>query len=118
MNGLSWFLYLASVVESFNTFIIIVGFMFVLLWLARFFWIMCEDEQGKINLDDLAAHMGNMKYIWGFIICLLLAVVTPNSKTIYLIAGSEVGGTVVTSDEGKEILNDIRLIIKQQVTKE
>lgn len=45
----------------------------------------------------------------------LLGLMIPSRDAIYLIAGSEIGETVVTSPEGQEIINDIREVIKAQL---
>ena len=57
-------------------------------------------------------------FLWVlFFIGITMATLTPSKETIYLIAGSEAGEAVVTSAEGQEIINDIRLIIKGQLNK-
>jgi hypothetical protein len=46
---------------------------------------------------------------------LLFSTLIPSKETIYLIAGSQAGEAVVTSESGQEILNDIHEVIKHQL---
>jgi len=52
---------------------------------------------------------------WVFLVTSTLAAIIPSKDTIYLVAGSEAGEAVVTSQEGKEILNDIKEVIRYQL---
>jgi hypothetical protein len=48
---------------------------------------------------------------------LMISIITPSSKTVYMIAGSEAGEQVVNSEEGKEILSNIKTILNSYIKK-
>lgn len=52
--------------------------------------------------------------IWG-VILVVFSSLLPSKEAVYLIAGSEAGEAVVTSDTGQEILDDIQQVIKHQL---
>lgn len=49
------------------------------------------------------------------VITILIATLMPDTKTVYMIAGSEAGETVVTSEAGQDILDDVQEIIRIQL---
>lgn len=120
MNSLSWFLYLAEVLPSLaKTVGVFTGVLIVGITLVSFFRTMAVLESGM----GLSARKVEYKSIWGFwgktVIPLLilgtLMTLIPSRDTIYLIAGSEAGEAVVTSEAGQEILNDIQEVIRYQL---
>ena len=52
--------------------------------------------------------------IWG-VLLIVFSSLLPSKEAVYLIAGSEAGEAVVTSDTGQEILDDIQAVIKHQL---
>lgn len=52
--------------------------------------------------------------IWG-VVLVVFSSLLPSKEAVYLIAGSEAGEAVVTSDTGQEILDDIQEVIKYQL---
>lgn len=50
-----------------------------------------------------------------FFLASAVAILLPSKESMYLIAGSEAGEMVVTSEAGKEMLNDIQAVIKGQL---
>lgn len=124
MNSLSWFLYFAEVVPSIAKLILalsLIGLLavFVLLFVANFTtanrWDSPETVEQKIAFKKFVFGKFWKVVISACIAGLFISALIPSKTTLYLIAGSEAGGTVVTSEEGKEVLNDIKLIIKQQI---
>jgi len=122
MNELSWFLYWADVVPSLGT---AVQLIFFLLGIGF----------GILFVVFLACHIdgygyGNRKYLPGkypisavfaFFLCLVIwfgTFLVPSRETIYMIAASEAGEMVVTSPEAREMLNDLKAIIKGYIPKE
>ena len=113
MNNLSWFLYLADVLPNYAWLGTVGAFM-------AFVLILGGGLVAAILLDYEPALAGKvLKYISRVgPVLVLLTLVTfaiPSKETIYLIAGSEAGETVVTSEEGREILSDIHEVIKHQL---
>lgn len=57
---------------------------------------------------------------WILVTLLSLGIIlsmAPSEQTLYLVAGSEAGEMVVTSEEGKEVLEDVKEILQVQLEK-
>lgn len=111
MNSLSWFLYLADVIPMFGfivgeaaIIVLIIGGFIIALWFYASFG---EEDAPKPPVK---------RYIALVTVLGVIGMLTPSKETIYLIAGSEAGEYVVTSPEGQEIINDIKTIIKGQIS--
>lgn len=113
MNSLSWFLYLADVIGNVKgvliLFCIISGSLMAVWSIAKFGF---HDDEDAVIFVKSTKHLP-----YFFLFCTLLASIIPSRDTIYLIAGSEAGETVVTSEAGKEILEDIQEVIRYQLGK-
>lgn len=130
MNSLSWFIYIASVAPGLATIIGSFGFVsaFVLFACSLLSFLGAKD-----NLDDYTKKYRPEKYgrakkvlderlwlpskklVFASIFAIILATLIPTKETLYLIAGSEATEYVVTSEEGQEILGDIKDVIKHQL---
>lgn len=128
MNSLSWFLYLADVIPNLFVPFVVVSSIFLAVLILLFivgFCIMGENlKYGETDGDYIVGkRIRNLSaYCLKWIVPIWLIFVTlqsliPSKETIYLIAGSEIGEVVVNSPEAKEILNDVRTVIKQQIEK-
>lgn len=106
MNSLSWSIYLASIVGGLAGTLVII---FIVTSLILIFWVISH----KVSPNDCSTPSYGM--LIPLIIIGFIGLLLPDKQTIYLIAGSEAGESVVTSEEGQEILNDIHLVIKQQL---
>lgn len=122
MNTLSWFLYLADRLPSLSGVVILMCVLFgiILILVSGTNYIVNHDH--RENIDGKAKSSKFLEKVWFkhipiLLIPFFLALLVPTKETIYLIAGSEAGEAVVTSDEGKEILNDIHKVIKHQLSK-
>lgn len=110
MNNLSWLLYFAEVagklghVAEVITVVLSLGLLGIVFWYTVSF-----DKYLEIPKPPIKS------YLVTYVVALLISVFTPSKETIYLIAGSEAGEAVVTSESGQEILNDIRQVIKHQL---
>ena len=126
MNSLSLLIYAAEVVPNLSVFMFVVGlasFCVIGLVTAIVWMSLVEDsssykkERSEAGIEKL--NRGDQfKYIkWGYfgMFLMVLSLFTPSKQTIYLIAGSEVGEAVVTSDEGQKIMSDIHAVIKHQL---
>ena len=114
MNSISWFLYLADVVEKVGIFFSVltvlggIGALFLLI-------IMAIHNTEHRHRDE--------KYPWWWFALLILtwfffasvAVLSPSKDTLYMIAGSEITETVVNTPEAKEILDETRKAILNQI---
>lgn len=115
MNSLSWFLYLADVLPSMAHgagFFVLMGVLIVIpgMFVLKFCFTpdrnFTQDQKDKIPFWTISTVL----VVTGFLLMLV-----PERDTIYLIAGSEVGEVVVNSPEAREILNDVKTVIKQQI---
>ena len=111
MNDLSWFLYLAEVIPNVGAaagiYIFVVG---TFGSIGIVIWFVLSNIEDEIQTPPIKIHIIMLALV------VLVAIIIPSKETIYLIAGSEAGEAVVTSPEGQEIINDIRLIIKGQLS--
>lgn len=115
MNSLSWLIYLGEVsgnlrdIAGTGLFLggAIGGFGLV-AWIGPFL----GGKPTKAWFASLGAYI-----ILGVFGIAILAFM-PSSKTIYMIAASEAGETVVTSPEAKEMLDDLKSLIKRKLKEE
>ena len=112
MNGLSWLLYLAEVVGKLGFLAAGISFIGTFGAIGIFLWWLHYEESGKKRGEPKPPVKGFI-IIW--LTALTLHVAIPTQQTIYLIAGSEAGEAVVTSEAGQEIINDIQQVIKHQL---
>ena len=114
MNSLSWFLYLADVIGNVRGLLILFSTIFgagTFVWLFAKGCVAADDDKSAKKF----AHF--MRFApWIFVSATFLAAIIPSRDTIYLIAGSEAGEAVVTSEAGQEILNDIKEVIQFQLS--
>jgi hypothetical protein len=114
MNDLSWFLYLADVLPRVGSFAGGLSGFLVVVTVGTLFMV------AMVNAEPSFKKLG---YPWKTIVVALVSALIfgvssaliPSKETIYLIAGSEAGEAVVTSEAGQEILDDIHQVIKHQL---
>jgi hypothetical protein len=68
-----------------------------------------------VDTDQPKFH-GIVWPMWLFAFCAIAAAVLPSRETVLLIAGSEAGEAVVTSDAGKRIMSQIEAAISAQLS--
>lgn len=113
MSNLSWFLYFAEIAPR-------IGLLAALSVTVAALIVVFAPPKGVNPFSNEHEHplMGwhyGKKWVIFAITVTLLAFLVPSKETIYLIAGSEAVEAVVTSQEGQEIIDDIRLVIKSQL---
>lgn len=116
MNDLSWFLYLADVLPNTANSLGAAGFVvsvFGGVGLVAWKGIFEIHKDGYYDLVDVPK--GFWWAWWVFFFLFVISHFIPSKETIYLIAGSEAGEAVATSETGQEILNDIQQVIKHQL---
>jgi hypothetical protein len=112
MNSLSWFLYLAGVFGTLGKLAGAFSALGLLIFSATcFWWLIWKVDGDKIIIPRPPIELVGV--LW--VLALTLHILVPSKETIYLIAGSQAGEAVVTSDTGQEILNDIHEVIKHQL---
>ena len=122
MNSLSWLIYFAGLVAPLAKMmlIIIVGFLlFGLIRIAIGLFQNYQKDYARTDADResrqkqiKSSFSGGRWSIITAVVLSLLYVATPSEKTFYMIAASEVAGSVATSDMGKDILSDLQNTIK------
>lgn len=115
MNSISWFLYLADVIPSLAKVFGVSGIILSIILVIA--WFICLVSLGDSDFDGCRTSVKSLsKWLVPVAFTLIIiATIIPSRQTIYLIAGSEVGQVVVETPEAREIFNDIRTIIKQQI---
>lgn len=107
MNNLSWMLYFSDALPKFAVALGLGGGAVVCLWiLVSFFYFMEKDR-----------YHGKTWPLISSIPFILLATLIPSQTTILLIAGSEAGEYVATSESGKAIISDVESAIRAQLSK-
>lgn len=117
MNTLSWMIYAAELVEKLGSLGGVGLFVSCAILALAVFMAppVCEFDTAKISV-----------YCWrcakvGVPVIVLFATIylfTPSSRTVYMIAASEAGETVVTSPEAIEMMGNLKAIIKKRLTEE
>lgn len=113
MNNLSWFLYFADVIPNLAGVFWFFGLAILFGWFIRLAVIEATDYPFQGVVEKKASADYHLLFSVAFF--LVVANLIPSKETIYLIAGSEAGEAVVTSEEGKEIVSDIHQVIKHQL---
>lgn len=112
MNSLSWMIYFASVVGNVQGFLGFATFAIAAVIGGVALFMTMESESVVKSAPFLR------KYIWLPIVSGLVATLIPSSQTIYLIAASEAGETVITNPETIEMMTDLKAIIKKRLAAE
>lgn len=134
MNTLSWLIYGAEVIDNLQILcavgLFLLGITFCAAFLGR--GITSEtvvssdfptesDPQGTRDYRQwiFFKNITTSKLLYLCVLfCILVVVFLPSSRTLYMIAASEVGETVVTNPETIEVFNDLKSIIKNKLKEE
>jgi hypothetical protein len=115
MNTLSWLIYAAEVAGNLR------GVVIAASLLSSGLIAVCVLNNG-INADFGTAEKGSwmrpLRFLWVTAILAIVAAVMPTTRTIYMIAASEAGETVVTSPDAIEMMGDLKAIIKKRLKEE
>lgn len=118
MNSLSWFVYLAEVIPSIGNLLGFVSVAALIIGAILLIIFLIALGESHIRRDKVL-----VKGLTTGLICLfvfsfffgILGILIPSKDTIYMIAGSEAGEMVVTSETGQEMISDIHEVIKHQL---
>lgn len=117
MNSLTLFLYLADIIGNLQVLFAWIGGLALVGFavpIARVFLTNIDRSYDLLTYKKGLAFTTALIAIVAFTFCSLV----PSKQTMYLMAGSEVGEMVVTSEEGKAVLSDIREAIRNLTSKE
>lgn len=113
MNDLTWFLYFADVSQNFLPLVVISGIPLVVI---GFLLPPKGEEPFGLNHKYPFQGIGRLKnWFIAWFTAVVLVTLIPSEKTLYMMAASEGGEAIVTSPQGKEVLDKINLIINNQL---
>lgn len=128
MNSLSWILYLSEVSDTGRWFCFLIAVLSIIGTIVGFcFWVQFGSDAEKLedeikvrpnvetlksNLVSMQANAAGSKTVFRrmvivFLFFFLIATILPSKNTLYLIAASQVGEQVLTSDPAKAIGGEI-----------
>ena len=122
MNSISWFLYLASFADKITGIAAVWGILLSLVVvMATVAWIVvfctaAADKDAEKTLT-LTTHIWKVFVGWLIVMGVLYSV-TPDSKTMYAIAASQVGEQVVKSEAAQGIANDATKALQQWIKRQ
>lgn len=112
MNDLSWLIYAAEVAGNVSALcgIVAIGGGMAIALLSGLLAV-------AAGCDDAPAGSWKvpLRYLWVVALAAVVATLIPSKNTIYMIAASEIGETVVTSPDAIEMMNDLKAIIKSKI---
>lgn len=128
MNSLSWMLYAADAVGGIAFVVSALGlFAFTYgMWMYVFSYTRPDREERHVyssREDDFESRRAERvayrpvakRILFAGITGMVAGALLPSSSTVYLIAASEAGETIVTSPEAKEVFDDLKTIIKSKL---
>lgn len=112
MNSLSIMIYAASVSERIQVVLFIsAGIVGIILAL----WAVFSAAEASASCTGSENWKKPVKKLWIPIALAVFGSVVPSQTTIYLIAASEAGETVVSSPEARELMGDLKEIIRRKL---
>lgn len=114
MNNLSWLIYLGDIVGAVDGF---TGFMAVVTGVATI--ILTLAYFGTVSDDPTISAKCKVLGRWtasGFLLAAFLAVASPSKETIYMIAASEAGETVIKTPTGQRAIEAVNRYLDSVAT--
>lgn len=105
MNSLSWVLYFADIVTP-------ISFTFTMVGCSIFVWV------GVVAINNTMTVVKHKLSTKSVVIATLMtttALLLPSKNAIYMIAASEVAGSVVSSEKGQEVLDKTLRVINKKL---
>ena len=107
MNTLSLLIYLSSVLPSTGLMLLFLGIFG--LFVSLLVGVLWSGETGMNQFPKLKPY---------FITCavaIFISILIPDQKTIYMIAASEMGEAIVTTETGQEVFNELKDTVMYQL---
>lgn len=113
MNSLSWMIYAAEALGNAKALFIVSA---IISGIAVAFAVLFTGI-GSMDGDDgfKAGFAASLRKLWIPFVLAATAVFLPSTSTIYMIAASEAGEAVVSTPEAKEMLGDLKEIIRRKL---
>jgi len=109
MNSLSWFIYLAGVMDGLN----------MILGLAALFILGGCGMYSLINgINENELVVARFRWFATALGCILLSVLIPTKNTMYAIAASEFGEKLAGTDAVKGVTNDAAVALRQWIKRQ
>lgn len=111
MNTLSWMIYAADVVGKLGDGLLAMSLLGASgLAIGVVFRVVLTEGEGSIRPI--------VRWVWVPALAAIVTMFVPSTSTVYMIAASEAGETVVTSPEAIEMMGDLKAIIKKRLGEE
>lgn len=127
MNNLSYFLYFAGILPNLSSTVLTVSLLLPVVWVGVGLFSHKEYTvtrgYGQEDIIEWEPFDGwsstGVTHTWVLklaVFFLLVSVLIPPTETIYLIAGSEAGEMVITSEAGAEMLDNLQKAINSKLS--
>ena len=115
MNSLSWLIYFAGLVHSLGLVALLVSVVCFAIWVgARLYFIL---DNGMITKEDQEKLPSGTYLLVGFL-CASIVTFLPSKNTVMLIAASELGQKLVTSQQVVDVVDPSIDLLKTWIKKE
>ena len=112
MNSLSWMIYAAEVLDRASA---AFGFLTLVAFVGAAFAVIASFAI-ESDPDAPQAMIKPLRRMWlGPVFTGAIALFSPSSSTVYMMAASEAGETIITNPEAREVFNDLKTIIKSKL---
>ena len=123
MNSLSWFLYGADVVQNLGTMLFVLGVFLMPVWfICTVVGFLVPWDFHMHPRSEEEGRKSKAAFAWiaprAFALCAIMLTVSmfvPEKRTMYMMAASEMGEMVVQSEEAKEIIQELKLTVIDQL---
>lgn len=112
MNTLSWMIYAADALGNVKGLLMAIGIISLAVGLIAMMVLAIGGADGDV---EPGSWKKPLRFSWIPIASGLFAAVLPSSTTVYMIAASEAGEAIVTSQDGKEMLSDVQSLIRKKL---
>lgn len=120
MNSLSWLLYFGDVVGSVNAVISILVLLTILSGIGLLMFAIIEtpwcEEQKKEHFKTVKGWASTWLKVVGVVY--FVGVLFPSKQTVYMIAASELGEEVITSETGKKLVKKLNQELDKLIEEE
>lgn len=116
MNSLSWFLYIADVIDNLSNVLVDAAIFFALFCIGCVVVnAMCEGEISKDN-PNMWKHW--WRCLWAGLVLGTIACFFPTKNTMYAIAASQLGEKIVQNEQVRGVADDASKALQQWIRKQ
>lgn len=118
MNTLSWLIYAADALQNVAVILTLVASLTAVGLCIAALMIGLMDADSYKETRPVGRWKRPLWWVAAPVAVLIFAALMPSSRTMYLIAASEAGETIVTSPDAIEMMGDLKAIIKKRLKDE